>query len=289
MRATSDNPDLAQAAGIDVNRVITLVWFLGGGLAGAGGVLSLVAIRRINPDTGFKLLLFAFAVVILGGIGSFYGAILAACIVGFAENYGVYFLMGMQEKYPTFSQSLYESEPKLIFLALLLIHSLVYGILLVFIEIKENKIKYMRPLTMGQYLLTSSLILIMGFPLIADNIKDILDHKSNMIEYIYQLYQSILPFAILVLVLPLFYGIYLLSVDTKENNDKYMKSLTIGHLILIICLILKVGLPFSLATMYPLSFSVGYKPAIAFAILITTLLFRPRGLMGLPEEAGKEE
>ncbi len=289
MRATSDNPDLAQAAGIDINRVITLVWFLGAGLAGAGGILSLVAIRRINPDTGFKLLLFAFAVVILGGIGSFYGAILAAFIVGFAENYGVYFLMGMQEKYPMFSDSLYESEPKLVFLALLLIHSLFYSVFLLFVVIKEREIKHMKLLTMGQYMLTSSLILILDYRFIINIIERILDQKSNVVEYIYELFKSTFPFTILVLVLPLFYGVYLARVDVSKSNTKYVRSLTIGHLIVITCLILKVGFPIKIASLYQFSFSGGYKPAIAFAILIITLLFRPRGLMGLPEEAGKEE
>ncbi|MFX1511728.1 MAG: branched-chain amino acid ABC transporter permease [Promethearchaeota archaeon] len=278
MRATSDNPDLAQAAGIDVGRVITLVWFLGAGLAGVGGVLSIAPTQKFRPQTGFDLVLKAFAVVIVGGIGSFYGAILAAFLLGFAEEYGVLFLSGLKQKYPMFSNAIYEPELRSIFITLLLIHCLFYCIFLIYVGIKESdyETKKMRALTIGQYMFSSILILILGFPFDID-IENILDYKSTT------------PFAILILVLPLCYGFYLVSVNIKENEFNFMKLLTIGHLLLIICLILKVGFPFKIAEMYPISFSYGYKNAIAFAILVLALLFRPRGLMGLPEEAGKEE
>jgi branched-subunit amino acid ABC-type transport system permease component len=91
MRAVSDNPTLAQASGIDIERVIMWVWFIGGGLAGLSGVLRGIDTRLV-PLMGWELILPAFAVIILGGIGSFYGAILGAYILGFAENLGVVLL-----------------------------------------------------------------------------------------------------------------------------------------------------------------------------------------------------
>jgi len=91
MRAVSDNPTLAQASGINIERVIMWVWFIGGGLAGLSGVLRGVDTRLV-PLMGWELILPAFAVIILGGIGSFYGAILGAYILGFAENFGVVLL-----------------------------------------------------------------------------------------------------------------------------------------------------------------------------------------------------
>jgi len=93
MRATADNPILAQAAGIHTERIIRVTWFVGAGVAAIGGFLR-AADTRLAPILGFQLLLLVFAVVILGGIGSFYGCILAAYIIGFAESIGV-ILFGM--------------------------------------------------------------------------------------------------------------------------------------------------------------------------------------------------
>jgi branched-subunit amino acid ABC-type transport system permease component len=88
MRATSDNPTLSMTFGIDTERIIIWVWFISAGVAGVAGVLW-GANTRIMPYMGWELLLSTFAVVILGGMGSFYGAILASYILGFAENLGV--------------------------------------------------------------------------------------------------------------------------------------------------------------------------------------------------------
>jgi neutral amino acid transport system permease protein len=88
MRGVSENPQLAMASGIDTEKILLWVWFIGGGLAGIGGVFR-GADTRLVPLLGWEMILSAFAVVILGGIGSFYGAIIAAYILGFAENFGV--------------------------------------------------------------------------------------------------------------------------------------------------------------------------------------------------------
>ncbi|CAN5679040.1 hypothetical protein BH24ACT4_BH24ACT4_15210 [soil metagenome] len=81
LRAVSDNPDLAASSGINVRRIILFVWILSGALAAGGGVLQGVA-ARIDYLMGFQLLLLMFAGVILGGLGTAYGAMVGGLIVG---------------------------------------------------------------------------------------------------------------------------------------------------------------------------------------------------------------
>ena len=73
-RAVSDNPDLAAASGINVNRVVLVVWVMGAALAGLGGVFQGLD-TDIDPILGFQLLLLIFAGVELGGLGTAYGAL----------------------------------------------------------------------------------------------------------------------------------------------------------------------------------------------------------------------
>ncbi|HVI36879.1 MAG TPA: branched-chain amino acid ABC transporter permease, partial [Gaiellales bacterium] len=81
MRAVSDNRDLASSSGIDVNRVILVVWMMGGALATLGGVLLGLS-DQVQWDMGFRLLLLMFAGVTLGGLGTAYGALVGSIIVG---------------------------------------------------------------------------------------------------------------------------------------------------------------------------------------------------------------
>lgn len=83
MRATADNPDLAQVRGINTERVIAWTWAIGAGLAAVGGVMYGLA-SQMRPDMGFLLLLPLFAAVIMGGIGSAWGALVGAIIIGVA-------------------------------------------------------------------------------------------------------------------------------------------------------------------------------------------------------------
>ena len=94
IRATSSNPELALASGINVDRVIWITWFIGAGLAAVAGIFR-GADTQIWPMTGWDIILPIFAVVILGGIGNFYGAIAAAFIIGLAENIGVVGLIAL--------------------------------------------------------------------------------------------------------------------------------------------------------------------------------------------------
>lgn len=84
MRAVADNKDLAASSGINVERVITVVWCVGGGLAALGGVLLAISELggRVQWEMGFKLLLLMFAGITLGGLGTAYGALLGCIIVG---------------------------------------------------------------------------------------------------------------------------------------------------------------------------------------------------------------
>ncbi len=81
MRAVSDNVDLAESSGIDVQRVILYVWAIGGGLAALGGILWGVN-ESVSWIMGFRLLLPIFAGMILGGIGTAYGALVGSLVVG---------------------------------------------------------------------------------------------------------------------------------------------------------------------------------------------------------------
>lgn len=81
MRAVADNPDLAASSGIDVQRVILLVWMFGGGLAALGGILQAMT-EQASFQFGFQLLLLMFAAVTLGGLGTAYGALVGGLVVG---------------------------------------------------------------------------------------------------------------------------------------------------------------------------------------------------------------
>jgi branched-chain amino acid transport system permease protein len=81
VRAVSDNRDLAESSGIDVERVVRLVWVGGAALAGLGGVMFGL-VQKVQWDMGFRLLLVIFAAVILGGLGSAYGPILGGLAIG---------------------------------------------------------------------------------------------------------------------------------------------------------------------------------------------------------------
>jgi branched-chain amino acid transport system permease protein len=80
-RAVSDNPALASASGIDVDRVISVVWIVGTALAGLSGVL-LGLTQQVEYQMGLKVLLLVFAAVTLGGLGTIWGAMLGSIIVG---------------------------------------------------------------------------------------------------------------------------------------------------------------------------------------------------------------
>jgi branched-chain amino acid transport system permease protein len=82
-RAVSDNPALAAASGIDVDRIIRIVWTMSAGLAGLSGIFyALVVSNGIRWDTGMQILLLLFAAVTLGGLGTAFGALVGSLIIG---------------------------------------------------------------------------------------------------------------------------------------------------------------------------------------------------------------
>lgn len=81
-RAVSDNPALAAASGIDVDRVIRIVWIMSGALAGLSGILWAYFRPGVSWDMGFQILLLTFAAVTLGGLGTAFGALVGSLIVG---------------------------------------------------------------------------------------------------------------------------------------------------------------------------------------------------------------
>ncbi|HEX6402219.1 MAG TPA: branched-chain amino acid ABC transporter permease [Pseudonocardiaceae bacterium] len=84
MRAVADNRDLAASSGINVERVVLFVWILAGALATLGGVLFGLSELggTVQYEMGFNLLLLMFAGVILGGLGTAYGALVGCLVVG---------------------------------------------------------------------------------------------------------------------------------------------------------------------------------------------------------------
>ncbi|WP_275288156.1 branched-chain amino acid ABC transporter permease [Halomonas elongata] len=89
MRAMSDNPDLAQASGINTNTIVAVTWVLAGGLAAIAGTLLSLDVT-FKPDLSFFLLLPIFAAAIVGGVGHPFGAIAGGFVVGFAESLAVF-------------------------------------------------------------------------------------------------------------------------------------------------------------------------------------------------------
>ena len=86
MRAMADNKDLAQVTGIPTERVVRATWIIGGGLAGMAGFLIILNRGVLSWNFGWRLLLFIFSGVILGGIGSVYGAIGGGILIGIVSR-----------------------------------------------------------------------------------------------------------------------------------------------------------------------------------------------------------
>jgi neutral amino acid transport system permease protein len=80
-RAVADNPSLAAASGINVDRIIRLVWAVGAGLAALSGVILAID-QGVHWQMGLRILLLIFAAVILGGLGTAFGALVGSLVVG---------------------------------------------------------------------------------------------------------------------------------------------------------------------------------------------------------------
>jgi branched-chain amino acid transport system permease protein len=80
-RAVADNPALAASSGINVQRVIAVVWIVGAALASLSGALLGIT-QGFDFQLGFKILLLIFAAVVLGGLGTIWGAMAGAFVIG---------------------------------------------------------------------------------------------------------------------------------------------------------------------------------------------------------------
>ena len=90
IRAGIDNRDMVNCLGIDIYKAFTTVFAFGVGLAGLAGALAL-PMRGAQPLMGDSILTLAFVVLVIGGMGSFVGAILGGLIVGIVESMMILF------------------------------------------------------------------------------------------------------------------------------------------------------------------------------------------------------
>ena len=95
IRAGVENRGMVTALGIDVQRAFTLVFALGGLAAALAGVLSGIYFTSITPDRGTSLLIFAFIVIVIGGLGSITGSAVAAVVVALSQQYVNYYSTGL--------------------------------------------------------------------------------------------------------------------------------------------------------------------------------------------------
>ena len=101
MRAVADNRDLAAISGIDVDRIAVYVWILAGALAGLAGLMLGLMQGTFDPNLGVGPLFLIFTTVVLGGIGSAYGALVAGLALGLAMEISTWDALfgGLDAKY----------------------------------------------------------------------------------------------------------------------------------------------------------------------------------------------
>ena len=99
VRATSSDREMARLLGIDVPRLYTGVFVVGAALAGLGGALAAPA-ESISTDLGNSVIIDAFVVVVIGGLGSFVGAFVGAMLIGVLTALGSQVVAGAGELFP---------------------------------------------------------------------------------------------------------------------------------------------------------------------------------------------
>ena len=92
MRATAQDIEAAAFMGVDVDRIVVLVFLIGSALGGAAGTLVGLLFTQVDYYVGFQAGLKGFTAAVLGGIGNIYGAMLGGILLGFAESLAVTFL-----------------------------------------------------------------------------------------------------------------------------------------------------------------------------------------------------
>ncbi|MBH0055211.1 MULTISPECIES: branched-chain amino acid ABC transporter permease [unclassified Salinibacterium] len=94
IRAGVENRSMVTALGIDVRKAFTVVFAIGGAAAGLGGVLASHYFGYVSPQLGGSLLIFAFIVTVIGGLGSLAGAAIASVVVAILQQFANYFWGG---------------------------------------------------------------------------------------------------------------------------------------------------------------------------------------------------
>ena len=93
IKAISDDEEVAKIVGINTRRIISWVFLIGSAIAGLGGIL-IGFDTGLEPIMGLQLLLKGVIAAIIGGVGSIYGAVLGAFLLGFVENFGIWQISG---------------------------------------------------------------------------------------------------------------------------------------------------------------------------------------------------
>jgi branched-chain amino acid transport system permease protein len=99
VRATASDRDMALLLGIDVPRLYTGVFFIGAALAGIGGAF-VAPLQSVTPELGNQVIINAFVIVVIGGLGSFTGAFIGAYLIGLMIAVGSVFAAGAGQLFP---------------------------------------------------------------------------------------------------------------------------------------------------------------------------------------------
>ena len=99
VRATSSDREMAGLLGINVPRLYTVVFFIGAALAGLGGAL-VAPLQSVTPELGNQVIINAFVIVVIGGLGSFTGAFVGAYLIGIMIAVGSLFASGAGQLFP---------------------------------------------------------------------------------------------------------------------------------------------------------------------------------------------
>lgn len=102
VRAISDDDEVAKIVGINTERVIGYTFFIGSAIAGLAGIIFGFD-TGIDPSMGLPLLLSGITAAIIGGVGNIYGSLLGALILGFIENFGIWFIAAEWKNVITFA------------------------------------------------------------------------------------------------------------------------------------------------------------------------------------------
>jgi len=93
VRAINDDEEVAKIVGINTNKIIGYVFFIGSAIAGLAGILVGFD-TGIEPTMGLNLLIKCVIASIVGGVGNIYGGVLGAFLLGFVENFGIWKISG---------------------------------------------------------------------------------------------------------------------------------------------------------------------------------------------------